>query len=89
MGETRTVLLIGDFGDADYDPPQTVQIVDDLLSDGSEESLVNFVGAQVRVTPLTDGPSIVLAQILPKRVWSQKGVGTACPASTKQVVRIT
>lgn len=88
-GETRTVLLIGDFGDADYDPPQTVQIVDDLLSDGSKESLVNFVGAQVRVTPLTDGPSVVLAQIVPKRVWSQTGVGTACRSSTKQVVRIT
>ena len=88
-GETRTVLLIGDFGDADYDPPQTVQIVDDLLSDGSKESLVNFVGAQVRGTPLTDGPSVVLAQIVPKRVWSQTGVGLACPSSTKQVVRIT
>ena len=88
-GETRTVLLIGDFGDADYDPPQTVQIVDDLLSDGSKESLVNFVGAQLRRTPLTDGPSVVLAQIVPKRVWSQTGVGLACPSSTKQVVRIT
>ena len=88
-GETRAMLLIGDFGDADYDPPQTVQIVDDLLSDGSKESLVNFVGAQVRGTPLTDGPSVVLAQIVPKRVWSQTGVGPACPSSTKQVVRIT
>ena len=89
IGESRTVLLIGDFGHADYDPPQIVQIMDDLLSDGSEESQVNFVGAQVQVTPLADGPSVVLAQIVPKEIWSQKGAGTACPSSTKQVVRIT
>ena len=32
-GERRTVLLIGEFGNADTDPPEVVTIVEDLLSD--------------------------------------------------------
>ncbi len=34
-GELRTVLLIGEFGNANDDPPTSVQIVGDLLADGS------------------------------------------------------
>ena len=33
MDENRTVLLIGEFGNADDDPPVKVLIVDDVLSD--------------------------------------------------------
>ena len=44
-GELRTVLLIGEFGNADQDPPKSVHVVGDLLSDGVDGGeTVNFVG---------------------------------------------
>ena len=53
-GERRTVLLIGEFGNADTDPPEVVTIVEDLLSDTAAP--VNFNGQSVEVTPLNEGP---------------------------------
>ena len=50
-GERRTVLLIGEFGNADTDPPEVVTIVEDLLSDAAEP--LNFRGQSVEVTPLS------------------------------------
>ena len=86
-GERRTVLLIGDLGDAVDNPPLSVQVVGDLLSDGA--SVVNFNGAYTDVTPLDAGPSIVLAEEVPESEWARKTRGTVCPAGIQQIVRIT
>ena len=90
-GELRTILMIGDFGSAD-DPPLRVEITGDLLS---LDQRVNFRGMRVDVTPLEDGPSLVLAQVVPPDEWELGkaatrfpfGGGSGCPESTRQVVR--
>lgn len=82
-GETRTVLLIGEFGNAGDDPPATVRVVDDLFSDGVTGDRVNFRGAQTDVTPLDAGPSLVLAEVV-------SGDGQSdCPDGMQQVIRVT
>lgn len=86
-GELRTVLLIGEFGDAPDDPPVSVQVVGDMLSDGTTS--VNFIGAQTQVTPLEAGPSLVLAEEVPPGEWARKARGTDCPAGIQQVIRVT
>ena len=88
-GEGRTVLLIGEFGDADEDPPVKVEVVGDLLSDGATGGPVNFRGTTVDVTPLDAGPSLVLAEVVPAGEWSVSGRGSRCPADTRQVIRVT
>ena len=85
--ENRTVLLIGEFGDAPKDPPTSVKIVGELLSDGTPS--VDFNGAQIDVTPLAAGPSIVLAQQVAESVWTKKSTSTACPKDSAQVIRVT
>jgi len=89
MDENRTVLLIGEFGNADDDPPVKVLIVDDVLSDTNDSSQVNFRGTEVSVIPLSAGPEIILATVVPKDIWTLSGRGTSCPTDTKQVVRVT
>ena len=88
-GELRTVLLIGEFGNADDDPPVKVLVVDDLLSDGVAGEPVNFRGTETSVTPLDAGPSLVLAEVVHEDRWSTESRGTACPEGTRQVVRAT
>ena len=88
-GEARTVLLIGEFGDADDDPPATVRVVDDLFSDGVMGARANFRGAQTEVTPLEAGPFLVLAELVPEARWATEVQGPACPETTQQVVRAT
>lgn len=85
-GEGRTVLLIGEFGDAPDDPPVSVRVVGDLLSDGVP---VSFRGLHTDVIPLDAGPSLVHAEIVPESEWTRKTRGTACPADIQQVVRVT
>lgn len=91
VGELRTALLVGQYGSVE-DPPVTVEIVGNVLSaDGS----VNFKGLQVDVTPLENGPTLVMAEIVPVGDWSLGtpatgipfGGGSGCPSDTKQVVR--
>jgi hypothetical protein len=86
-GELRTVLLIGEFGDASNDPPVSVRVVDDLLSDGTPS--VNFRGSHTDVIPLDAGPSLVLAQVVPESEWARETRGTACPEGIQQAVRVT
>ncbi|MDX1697019.1 MAG: hypothetical protein R3308_01980 [Thiohalobacterales bacterium] len=86
-GENRTVLMIGEFGSADDDPPASVQIVGEVLSDGTPS--VDFNGARVDVTPLAAGPSLVLAKALTEDEWTTKTRSTSCPKDVKQVVRVT
>lgn len=88
-GELRTVLLIGEFGDAPDDPPVSVHVVEDLLSDGSTGHRVNFRGTRTQVTPLEAGPSLVLAEVVPDGEWSMETRGTACPSGIQQIVRVT
>lgn len=69
-------------------------IVGNMLSiDGS----VNFKGTRVRATPLENGATMVLAEVLPEKyrelgrkatelAW---GGGSGCPEGTRDVVRVT
>lgn len=92
-GELRTVLLIGEFGDADTDPPITVEIVGDVLT--SDAAALNFLGARVEVTPLSAGPTLVVAESVPEDEWaldqaSGRQRGDGCPSDgTVQIVRVT
>lgn len=90
-GELRTVLLIGEFGNADDDPPARVEIVGHLHSlDGR----LDFRGASVDVTPLDAGPSLILAERVEPDVADAgrrlRGPrGSACPSEgTLQAVRV-
>jgi len=59
-GELRTVLLVGEYGSAELDPPVQVEVVGHLHSiDGT----LDFHGARVDVTPLAQGPSLVMAEV--------------------------
>lgn len=91
-GELRTALLVGQYGSLE-DPPGRVEIVGNLLSiDGT----VNFKGATATAIPLQDGPTIILAELLPesRRELGKKatelpfGGGDGCPVGTKQVVNV-
>ena len=91
-GELRTVLLIGDLGPSDTDPPVSVEIVGHLYSiDGR----LDFKGEAVSVIPLPDGPSLTLAELVDD--WTLSGDlgpervrGTKCPADgTVQALRVT
>ena len=87
-GERRTVLLIGEFGNADTDPPEVVTIVEDLLSDMAAP--LNFKGQSVEVTPLSEGPSIVLAESVDREEWAVDRRGTQCPSEgVRQIIRVT
>ncbi|MEO1475001.1 MAG: hypothetical protein AAFS13_01355 [Pseudomonadota bacterium] len=72
-GELRTVLLIGEFGNAGEDPPASVEIAGHLQSiDGT----LDFQGARVDATPLERGPTLVMAQIVSD---DEKNLGLGLP----------
>lgn len=85
IGEKRTVLVIGEYGSRD-DQPVKVEIVGDLKSlDGS----VNFKGAQAKVIPMKDGPTLILAETVPQEDW-RLGTRGNCPQhGIKSVIRVT
>ncbi len=92
-GELRTLLLIGEFGSAEEDPPVRVDVVGNLHSlDGR----VNFRGASVGVTALSAGASLAFAQIIPQGAWrvdqtpaSNSLTQTNCPQDDlKQIIRV-
>ena len=85
MDENRTVLLIGEFGNVDDDPPVMLLIVDDVLSDVTDSPQVNFRGTEVSVIPLDAGPDNFGCGGA-KGYSSLSGRGTSCPTATKQVV---
>ncbi|MCH2372531.1 MAG: hypothetical protein MK324_18725 [Pirellulales bacterium] len=91
QGELRTVLLIGEFGNADDDPPALGRVVGDQFTDenvSDKRSKVNFRGTQVEVTPLQDGPSLVFAEIVPLNNVAQDTRGSACPDDVNQIIRV-
>ena len=93
-GELRTVLLVGDYGSADADPPVSVKIVGNLHS---LDQTLNFKGAEIAVTPLEPGPSLVFAEVVPKESWhlgresdDSWGSSDGCPTNgVEQIVRVT
>lgn len=77
LGKGHTVLLIGDIGSDPGDPPVSVEVTGDLpLEYGG-----NAKGLSASVTPLADGPTLVLA-------LGYKAGDFPCdtPAGTRQVV---
>lgn len=91
LGELRTALLIGELGSATDDPPVRVEIVGNLFS---LDQTINFKGAAIDVTPLSAGPSLVLAESVPQAQWQLgkqsgpfRGAGSGCPQGTVQIVR--
>ena len=76
-GEGHTVLLIGELGDARRDPPVRVDVTGALALEGG----ANARGLSVAVTPLEDGPSLVLAL-----GYAPGALPSDCPARTRQVV---
>lgn len=81
-GENRTVLLIGEFGNANSSPPVEVRIIEDLFTSNSlpGESacaeVMNLNGlSTTNVVPLSEGPSIFFAQKIEGAI-SDCGSGT-------------
>ena len=93
LGETRTILMIGQFGSVE-DQPANVEIIGNLLS---KDGQLNFRGARVPVIALHEGPTMVWAEVVPESEWElgkpatsfPGGGGSGCPPGTKQVVRVT
>ncbi len=90
-GELRTVLLIGEFGNADADPPARVEVTGHIYA---IDRTLDFKGAAVAVTPLEQGPSLVLAELF-EPAHPHKGLdvrrtrGSACPSEgSLQVLRV-
>ncbi len=91
-GELRTVLLIGDIGNASEDPPVQVEVIGHLHSiDGT----LDFRGATVAVTPLEDGPSLIFAEVvedwtLVGNLGPRRTRGSLCPSdNVVQAIRVT
>lgn len=90
-GELRTVLLVGEYGDAESDPPVSVEIVGHLRSlDGT----LDFRGASIDVTPLAAGPTLVMAEIADPTapdlgIGQRRTDGDDCPTDgIAQAVRV-
>jgi len=85
--ELRTILLIGDYGNAPDNEPVEVEIIGDLKSRDGQ----NLKGQKVATTPLADGPFISYAEyfkIDDQYPYVEKGGGCDCPkAKTETVVR--
>jgi hypothetical protein len=73
----HTVLLIGEFGNAPDDPPVIVEVTGHLTLAGD----VDAHGLSVAVTPLEDGPSLVMAYAV-----SPDSLGGNHPPETKQII---
>lgn len=78
--EGRTVLLVGDFGGADSDPPKSVRVVAELLAmDGRD---FQATAVPIDVTPLENGPTLVwVEQVDPLAAGAPPGAGIALRAT--------
>jgi hypothetical protein len=92
--EDRSILLIGEFGNADIDPPARVEIVSSLWTEpdgpGGPQDLNGLTMEEI--TPLEAGPFLVWAEVLREEEWDLGSTsiwtGGGCPqAGTLQVVR--
>jgi len=90
-GELRTVLLIGEFGDAKGDPPARVKIIGNLHA---IDRARNFRGASIGVVPLEAGPELVMAEpvsntAVDKGLGNWRTRGSSCPAEgVRQAIRV-
>lgn len=93
-GDRRSILLIGEFGDAE-DQPLLVEVVGDLFS---TDFSISYRGAYAEVIPLEAPPALILAESVPEQEWDLDatgsptpwGGGTGCPSDgTKQVLRVS
>jgi hypothetical protein len=75
--ERHTVLLIGELGDEPDDPPVMVEMTGQLALAGDADPL----GMSVPVTPLGDGPSLVLAF-----ASDPAQIENDCPPETSQII---
>lgn len=73
----HTILLIGELGDEPDDPPVKVEVTGHLALAGGEDAH----GLSVTVTPLADGPSLVLAYTV-----SLGKMENNHPQETKQII---
>ena len=73
----HTVLLLGEFGNEPEDPPVKVELTGHLNLVGGDDAH----GLSVEVTPLKDGPSLVLAYAV-----NPEDFGSDYPPETKQIV---
>jgi len=73
----HTVLLIGEFGNEPEDPPVRVEVTGHLMLAGGDDAR----GLSVDVTPLEEGPSLVLAYTV-----KPGQLGGDYPAETRQVI---
>jgi len=73
----HTVLLIGEFGNEPDDPPVTVEVTGHLTLAGGDDAH----GMSVSVTPLEDGPSLVMAYAV-----SPENLKVDYPPGTKQII---
>jgi hypothetical protein len=97
--EDRTVLLIGELGSAQNDPPAQATVTGTLL----DESGGDLRGASREVTPLEAGPRLVYAEVArpeddrhtyppgtpTQPILAQGQATTRCPPGTPQTVRVT
>ncbi len=85
--ELRTILLIGDYGNAPDNEPIEVEIVGELLARSGQ----NFKGQKVVVTPLLKGPFLSYAEhftLDDTYPYVKRGNGCDCPKNkTTTVVR--
>jgi hypothetical protein len=75
--ERHTVLLVGDLGDAESDPPERVEVIGSIRFDSG----LAPDGLSAAVTPLEEGPTLVLAM-----AYRPDAIDSDCPSSTKQLV---
>jgi hypothetical protein len=83
LGELRTALLVGQYG-SEEDPPLRVEIVGDVLS---LDGLTNFKGGVSAVIPLSEGPTLILAEALRPNEWSLGGEGDCPREGLRGIVR--
>jgi hypothetical protein len=87
VGERRTILLVGDLGDAPADPPVRVSVVG---------SISTVSGGDLRgtlsppVIPLEEGPKIEAVDVVAgsTRETEPPGRSAACPGRTRQTLRV-
>jgi hypothetical protein len=77
VSKRHTVLLIGEFGNEPEDPPVKVEVTGNLILAGGDDAR----GLSVKVTPLIDGPSLVMAYAV-----NPKDLVGDFPPETKQII---
>ncbi len=83
--ELRTILLIGEFGNAPDNQPMEVEIVGDLETRDGQ----HLKGQKIKVTPLEEGPVISYAEYFSfdkNYPYKEKGAGCDCPKTETQTV---